>query len=50
VRELRLTRSGYTADYTLCWRDRCRTLGDLVGATDDGAVVTVRPCDQVPRG
>jgi len=50
VRELRLTRSDYTSDYTLCWRDRCRTLGDLVGATDDGAVVTVRPCDQDPRG
>ena len=26
-----------------CWRDGCRALGELVGTTDDGAVVTVRP-------
>lgn len=42
--ELRLTRSDHAADYTLCWRDRCQTLAERVGATADGAVVTVRPC------
>jgi hypothetical protein len=44
VRELRLTRSGFVPDYTLCWRDRCTELGRLVGNTADGAVVVVRPC------
>jgi len=42
--ELRLTESRYTADYTLCWRERCRTLADLVGPIGEGAVVTLRPC------
>jgi hypothetical protein len=42
--ELRLTRSSYTADYTLCWRGRCRELGALVGSTPEGAAVVVRPC------
>jgi hypothetical protein len=44
VAELRLTRSRYARDYLLCWDSTCRTLGDLVGATDEGAPVVVRPC------
>ncbi|HQR09688.1 MAG TPA: DUF1850 domain-containing protein [Casimicrobiaceae bacterium] len=42
--ELRLTRSTFTRDYVLCAVDHCATLGDRVGATADGDVVTVRPC------
>jgi hypothetical protein len=44
IAELRLTRSGFTQDYRLCWQRECRTLGDLVGPTEDGTVVVVRPC------
>lgn len=43
--ELRLTRSSYTNDYTLCWKERCATLGALAGATRDGDVVTVTVCN-----
>jgi hypothetical protein len=42
--ELRLALSSYTADYTVCWGDRCRELRALVGPTDAGATVVVRPC------
>ena len=42
--ELRLTHSGYTRDYTLCWRDRCRELSSLVGPAEDGAAIIIRPC------
>ena len=42
--ELTLTRSSYVSDYVLCWEDRCGDLGDLVGATAEGAAVVVRPC------
>jgi hypothetical protein len=41
---LRLTRSSYTSDYTLCWTGRCSTLGALVGAASSGDSVTVEPC------
>jgi hypothetical protein len=41
---LRLTRSEFTPDYTLCWRDRCAALGELVGTNAESAVVEVRPC------
>jgi hypothetical protein len=44
VPELRLTESRFTRDYTLCWREGCRTLAAVVGPTADGTVVTVRPC------
>jgi hypothetical protein len=49
LRELRLTESPYTADYTLCWRDGCRKLGGLVGSVPEGAVVVVRPCGEADR-
>lgn len=42
--ELRLTRSSFTRDYTLCWHDTCSGLAALVGATSEGAAVTVRRC------
>ncbi len=37
-------RSTFTRDYVLCAFDQCATLGDRVGATADGDIVTVRPC------
>jgi len=47
--ELRLTRSTFTPDYTLCAAGRCANLGDWVGATAevgvDNEVVTARGCD-----
>lgn len=46
IPELRLTRSSYTRDYALCRDDRCQSLGDLVGTTGDGDVVTVRACQR----
>jgi len=46
--ELRLTRSTFTRDYTLCAEGRCADLGNWVGATAevgvDDEVVSVRPC------
>ena len=48
--ELRLTRSTFTPDYTLCTASRCANLGNWVGATAevgvDNGVVTVRACDE----
>ena len=44
--ELRLTRSTFTRDYVICASDRCAGLGDRVGATAEGEVVSVRPCDR----
>jgi hypothetical protein len=41
---LRLTRSNYTHDYTLCWRDTCSALGALVGAGARSEAVTIEPC------
>ena len=42
--ELRLTESTFTQDYTLCASGRCADLGDRVGATAEGEIVTVRAC------
>ena len=43
LEELRLTRSPYARDYTICWEQRCSTLSALMGA-GNGSVVTVRAC------
>jgi hypothetical protein len=48
--ELRLTRSSYTSDYTICWKARCATLSELAGPTREGAAVTVRPCARSDGG
>ena len=45
--DLRLTRSPYTRDYTLCWKDHCSELGTLIGAADDDVVV-IRRCADGP--
>lgn len=43
---LRLTRSPYTADYTLCSAGRCQSLSAWTALTGDVvAVVTVAPCN-----
>jgi len=42
--ELRLTRSSYTGDYTLCWKKRCAALTQLAGPTNEGEAVTLAPC------
>lgn len=44
--ELRLARSAYTRDYTLCAKDGCRELGARVGPVADDNVVVVRPCEK----
>ena len=43
LEELRLTRSPYAGDYTICWERRCRKLSALTRASNDG-VVTLRAC------
>jgi hypothetical protein len=42
--ELRLTLSPYTADYRLCWSDRCRSLASVMGVRQREGIVTVRTC------
>jgi hypothetical protein len=45
LRELRLTYSTFTLDYTLCAQGHCQSLRALLGdAPDQGALVQVRPC------
>ena len=46
--ELRLSRSEFAGDYTLCWRDRCAGLGSMLGDAER-AVVVVRACTRDPR-
>ena len=43
--ELRLTESTFTRDYTLCANGRCTDLGERIGATAEGEVVSVRACE-----
>ena len=42
--ELRLTRSTFTRDYTLCSAGHCADLGEWVGETAEGEVVSLRSC------
>jgi len=42
--ELRLTESAWTRDYQVCWSRRCTPLAHLVGATPEGAVITLKAC------
>jgi hypothetical protein len=48
IATLPLVQSTYTADWNLCWRDRCRSLGTLVPFRSEGSVVNVAAC-QLPR-
>jgi hypothetical protein len=42
--ELRLTRSSYSSDYTLCWNERCAALARLAGPTREGEAVRLAAC------
>jgi hypothetical protein len=48
MRELRLSRSPYTADYDLCWNGECRTLTELAATGSRTEVVTMRACSGPP--
>jgi hypothetical protein len=41
---LNLARSGYVADYELCWEAACRPLADIAGAPDSAPLVELFPC------
>ena len=41
---LRLARSPYTADYTLCWDGRCRPMEDIAGPVDRAPEIELFPC------
>jgi hypothetical protein len=47
--EVRLTQSGFAADYTVCWAGGCQALAALVPGSPDGTVVTIRPCATAGR-
>jgi len=42
---LRLARSGYVADYELCWDAQCKPFRDIVDAPEAGQVVDLFACD-----
>ena len=46
LERLRLTRSSYTADYSLCWDGMCRPMGTLAGAPDATPILEIAPCVQ----
>lgn len=48
IAALPLTQSTYTYDWTLCWKNRCRTLGSLVPSTAQGSVVDLVACEKRP--
>jgi hypothetical protein len=45
IAALRLTQSTYTSDWTLCWKNGCRTLGALVPSAAEGSVVDLVACE-----
>jgi hypothetical protein len=48
IAALPLTQSTYTSDWTLCWKNRCRTLATLVPPAAEGTVVDVVACERPP--
>jgi hypothetical protein len=44
IEMLRLTHSEFAADYRLCWRGSCRSLGETLTGLNESAVVELRPC------
>lgn len=44
-KELVLARSGFTADYTLCWDGQCRPLAELVPLPEEPTVTRLRSCE-----
>ncbi|WP_245549153.1 DUF1850 domain-containing protein [Noviherbaspirillum massiliense] len=45
LERLRLTRSPYVPDYTLCWDNTCRPLTALVGPVENAPLLEVAPCE-----
>jgi hypothetical protein len=41
---VRITRSPYTADYTLCWQGSCHPLAELLGPADAVSTVDLSSC------
>jgi hypothetical protein len=41
---LRLTHSGFAADYRLCWDGACTSVRDVMPDLPDSTVVELRPC------
>lgn len=46
--ELRLARSGATADWRVCLDGACRPLGESLGPAHDAETVRLAPCDATP--
>jgi hypothetical protein len=46
VERLRLARSPYVADYSLCWNSACHPLGEIVGSVEAAPTVEVFPCER----
>ncbi len=44
VPRMQLARSGYVADYELCWDGRCHPLGSIAGPVDSAPVIELFPC------
>ena len=44
LQRLHLARSGYTADYEICWSGICRPMAEIAGPVGTGSVVDIFPC------
>ncbi|MDB5763110.1 MAG: hypothetical protein JWQ21_2105 [Herminiimonas sp.] len=44
LERLRLARSSYVEDYTLCWDDVCRPMADVAGSVEAVPVLALFPC------
>jgi hypothetical protein len=42
--QLRLARSSYTSDYSLCWKNRCHPMAEIAGPVERSAEVVLSPC------
>lgn len=42
---LRLARSPFTADYSLCWQGACRPMADVAGPADTISTLEIFPCE-----
>lgn len=44
LERLRLARSPYTADYTLCWDNRCHPMAEIAGSVERVPQIELFPC------
>jgi hypothetical protein len=42
--QLRLARSPYTSDYSLCWENRCHPMAEIAGPVERSAEMVLAPC------